>query len=204
MVKTIRTLVYVALPVFLFFVLFAIFRITPFHQAFKFHSNQADFVRRFLALFGFCVLFLNIFNAEVIKKENQILFWLAYLLVLGHFIFYLFFRHFAGMGFDPFYVFTQFCLYCQTKFELYVTFGRVSFWLLTFYIFLPFFKIKRYAFYETLIFIIFGVYCYFVFLEFSTFPFILIGALMFLFGVYKLIFNDLSKILIDFKNWLGK
>jgi len=31
---------------------------------------------------------------------------------------------------DPFYVFTDFCLLCDPKKELFVTFGRVAFWLL--------------------------------------------------------------------------
>jgi predicted ferric reductase len=32
---------------------------------------------------------------------------------------------------DPFYVFTDFCLLCKPKIELYYTFGRIAFWLLS-------------------------------------------------------------------------
>lgn len=53
-----------------------------------------------------------------------------YFLVLVHTFSLLLFNFVAKKGFDPFYVFVDFCLLCPTRVELYYSFGRVGFWLL--------------------------------------------------------------------------
>ncbi len=53
-----------------------------------------------------------------------------YFLVLVHTFSFLLFNFAAQKGFNPFYVFVDFCLLCPTKMELYYSFGRIGFWLL--------------------------------------------------------------------------
>ncbi len=53
-----------------------------------------------------------------------------YFLVLVHALSFLLFNFFAKKGFDPFYVFVDFCFLCPTRVELYYSFGRIGFWLL--------------------------------------------------------------------------
>lgn len=40
-------------------------------------------------------------------------------------------RNIPTRGIDPFSVFTDMCLACRTHFELYLTFGKIAFWLVT-------------------------------------------------------------------------
>jgi len=50
------------------------------------------------------------------------------ILVLIHPLIYLY-QNFLGRGvFDPFIVFTDVCLLCETKHDLYLTFGKLAFW----------------------------------------------------------------------------
>lgn len=55
---------------------------------------------------------------------------IVYFLVLLHTFSFLVFNFVAKKGFDPFYVFADFCLLCPTRLELYYSFGRIGFWLL--------------------------------------------------------------------------
>jgi predicted ferric reductase len=43
----------------------------------------------------------------------------------------LLFNFVAKKGFNPFYVFVDFCILCRTKLELFYSFGRFGFYLLT-------------------------------------------------------------------------
>ncbi len=55
----------------------------------------------------------------------------AYALILIHvFLFFIFNFKMRGI-IDPFYVFTDFCLLCKPKIELYYTFGRIAFWFVS-------------------------------------------------------------------------
>lgn len=55
---------------------------------------------------------------------------LIYLFIFIHTFSLLTFNFFAKKGFDPFYVFVDFCLLCPTRQELFYSFGRIAFWLL--------------------------------------------------------------------------
>jgi len=55
----------------------------------------------------------------------------AYFLVLLHTFSLLLFNFVAKKGFNPFYVFIDFCILCRTKLELFYSFGRFGFYLLT-------------------------------------------------------------------------
>lgn len=54
---------------------------------------------------------------------------IAYALIIAHPLLYLVILTNATKSFDPFYVFTDFCLICETTSQLYITMGRIGFWL---------------------------------------------------------------------------
>lgn len=54
----------------------------------------------------------------------------VYALIILHPITFMIFNHFIGKGWDPFFVFTDFCVLCKTNIDLFYTLGRLSFWLL--------------------------------------------------------------------------
>jgi predicted ferric reductase len=54
-----------------------------------------------------------------------------YALVLVHTFSLLLFNFLAEKGFNPFYVFIDLCLICKPKTELFYSFGRFGFWILT-------------------------------------------------------------------------
>lgn len=70
--------------------------------------------------FGNWVINLHIWQGKII-----------YALIVLHTFSLLLFNFVARKGFDPFYVFVDFCLICQTKQELFYSLGRFGFWLLT-------------------------------------------------------------------------
>jgi len=55
----------------------------------------------------------------------------AYALILIHAFLFLIFNFKTRGIIDPFYVFTDFCLLCKPKIELYYTFGRIAFWFIS-------------------------------------------------------------------------
>jgi len=63
-----------------------------------------------------------------------------YLLVCAHILSFMLFNHFGGKGFDPFYVFTGFCILCPNITELYYTFGRIGFWFVSAAVFAGLFR----------------------------------------------------------------
>ena len=56
---------------------------------------------------------------------------IAYTLIFLHPVSFLLFNFMATKVFDPFYVFTGFCVLCQTRTELFYSFGRVAFWMVS-------------------------------------------------------------------------
>jgi predicted ferric reductase len=99
-------------------------------------------LQRIAALIAFSAIFTQIITGAYLSKLSEIFgSWIrkfhviqgivAYLFILAHpFLFVIF--NFKTRGvIDPFYVFTDFCLLCPRPFELYFSFGRVAFWLIS-------------------------------------------------------------------------
>ena len=101
-----------------------------------------NFLQRVIGLVAFTLLFIQlilgsfmpyltqkfggwIFNFHVMEGI------LIYILVLGHPALYMAYRYLIGQGLDPFFIFTNVCVLCHTKLDLYYTFGRVAFWFIT-------------------------------------------------------------------------
>ena len=55
----------------------------------------------------------------------------TYALILAHILSYVVFLFLANHTLNLFYFFTDFCLICEPKSELYISFGRIAFWLIT-------------------------------------------------------------------------
>lgn len=101
-----------------------------------------NFLQRLTGLLAFSLIFVQImlgsFMNKWIEKFGGWIFKFhviegifAYLFILSHPLFFVLINYKLKGTFDPFYVFTDFCVLCQNKLELYYTFGRVAFWLIT-------------------------------------------------------------------------
>jgi len=101
-----------------------------------------DLIQRVSGALAFLILFVQILVGAYPKKfafflgkaEKKLHFRqgkIIYFLVLLHLGSFLLFNFVSKRIFDPFYVLTDFCLLCQTKEELFYSFGRFGFWLLT-------------------------------------------------------------------------
>lgn len=108
-------------------------------------ANQPVTINLFQRLAGL-VAFSMIFSQIVIGANMQALTqkfgaWVfklhlaegafAYVLVLLHPLLFVLFNFKIRGVFDPFYVFTDLCVLCETSLEYFYNFGRVSFWVLT-------------------------------------------------------------------------
>lgn len=97
-----------------------------------------NFVQRISGLIIYTLLPLQIilgaFMRRLTEKFGSWIFWfhitqaiLIYTLILVHPISSLILRWKVSGVVDPFYVFSDFCLLCKTKSDLYFTFGRIAF-----------------------------------------------------------------------------
>ena len=64
---------------------------------------------------------------EIHKYQGIVIYTLVFSHAFSLFLFYVFTRSII----DPFYVFVDFCVICQTRPELYLSFGIFSFWIIT-------------------------------------------------------------------------
>lgn len=101
-----------------------------------------NFIQRISGLIVFTLLpvqiLLGAYMTRLAEKFGSWIFWfhitqaiIIYTLILVHPVAFLILRKFNGGPLDPFYVFTDFCLLCNKKSELYLTFGRFGFVFLT-------------------------------------------------------------------------
>ena len=118
-----------------------IFIDTPLSLVLKSSATIANTFQRLLGLTAFTLMFFQIvigsfmnywtekfggwiFNFHITEGI------IAYILIILHPVSFVFFNYFAGVGFNPFFVFVDFCVLCSTRKDLYYTLGRISFWLL--------------------------------------------------------------------------
>ncbi len=122
--------------------IYTIFKNTNLQIVFTKPALQLNLIQRLSGLIVFTLLPIQItlgaFMTRLAEKFGSWIFWfhitqaiLIYVLILVHPITFLFLRKLTGGPFDPFYIFTDYCLLCSTKFELYLTFGRLAFVCLT-------------------------------------------------------------------------
>ena len=106
-------------------------------------AYQINFLQRMTALVAFSAIFVQIVIGANLSKLSKVFgSWInkfhmfqgivAYGFVLAHPLLFLFYNFKISGSFDPFYVFTDACLLCPRPFELYWSFGRIAFWLISF------------------------------------------------------------------------
>lgn len=99
-------------------------------------------IQRVTALWAFIMLtFQIVTGARMTKLTERFGGWvfkyhtwegrIAYGFIFIHLISLLLVNYISKHILDPFYVFSDFCLLCETKTELFYTFGRIAFWLFT-------------------------------------------------------------------------
>lgn len=107
------------------------------------YLTYLTFLQRGFALMAFIMLtvqlFVGVFMDKLTEKFGGWIFkfhiWegaFIYSFILTHILSYFLFLTLARKVFDPFYIFTDFCLLCETRDELFITLGRISFWLISF------------------------------------------------------------------------
>ncbi len=113
--------------------------------------SPLNLLLRVSGVFIFTLLFIQIIlGAYMGKLTNKFGSWvfkvhaiqgpIIYLLAMIHPFFLLVFNYKLFHTIDPFYIYTQACLLCKTKIELFYTFGRLAFWLLTIGVFAALFR----------------------------------------------------------------
>lgn len=101
-----------------------------------------NFILRIIGLLAFSMLFVQLILGAFMTRFTQKLGgWafkfhvthgaLLYSFILAHPLLFVLFNFKTKGVLDPFYVFTQFCAICPEPTELFYTFGRVSFWLVS-------------------------------------------------------------------------
>lgn len=106
---------------------------------------------------------------------------IAYTLIFLHPLSFLLFNYIATKVFDPFYVYTGFCVLCQTRTELFYSFGRAAFWMVSAAVLaaklrtLPWWREywRKIHILNYLVFIFVVVHSFFVGTDSHSFPFIL-------------------------------
>ena len=69
---------------------------------------------------------------------------IAYALIIAHPFLYFVFLSVARNTINPFYIYTEFCVICTTQSELFITLGRIAFWLSLVTAFAAIFRVKIY------------------------------------------------------------
>lgn len=150
-----------------------------------------NMIQRIVGLLAFTLLFIQIilgaFMPRLVDKFGGWIFnfhvfqgILVYLLIFAHPAVFVVFNYFAHHNIDPFYVFTDICVLCSNKFELFYSLGRVSFWLITLSVFAGLFRTatpwlrvnwKKIHILNYLSFVLISLHSLFVGTDIGTFPF---------------------------------
>lgn len=103
-----------------------------------------------------------------------------YVIALIHPLFLFIFNFKIFHTFDPFYIYTQACLLCNKKIELFYSFGRIGLWLLTITVIAGLFRKtegwlkknwRKLHILNYLVFFLIAVHGYFIGSDFKVFPF---------------------------------
>ncbi len=191
----------------------AVFQNTSIALMVKNPTVMMNVLQRIFGLLAFTMLFVQIIlGAFMFRLTEKFGGWifkfhifqgiLIYFLIILHPLSMVLFKYFAHKGIDPFYVFTDICVLCSNKFELFFTLGRISFWLFTLSVFAGLFRTatpwlrnnwKKVHVLNYLSFILIALHSLFVGTDIGTFPFswfhgpatvIIVGILIYKFVMY--------------------
>lgn len=138
-----RSIYYFALLLSLVVGLYTILSVTPPKVVLLNSNTLLSFLQRLFGLWAFTLLFFQILlGSNMFKTAQKFGSWVhkvhitqglfAYAFIFFHPFVYFILLGEATKKFNPFYVYTDFCILCKTRPELFYSFGRVSFWILTF------------------------------------------------------------------------
>lgn len=180
-----------------------------------------NLIQRFLGLTAFVLLFWQLMLGAYMQRWTEKLGgWVLrfhinegvaiYLIILMHPIFFMLYRYFTGVGLDPFYIFTQVCILCQYRIELYYTLGRVSFWLINMTVFAGLFRMstpfmrmnwRKFHVFNYLVFLIIGIHGLSIGTDFMVMPFFAFAIIAYLIVIYTVI-RKLPGLFSFLQNWL--
>lgn len=199
-----------------------ILRTTPMALALKYPANLTNFIQRFFGLCAFTLLFVQLFLGAFMsvwtKKIGAWIFkfhlfegGLVYALVLAHPLFLILFNHFAGIGWDPYRVFINVCLLCETPLLYYYTLGIISFWILTVTVFAGIFgqdtpwlrkNWRKLHVLNYVAFLIVGLHGFLIGTDFRVQPFYSFAVVAYVLVVGVVIFVEIPRLYKNYRNWL--
>ncbi len=200
--------------------LYTIFKNTPF-STLKTPLSVTGLLQRIFGITAFVCLFYQIILGSYMQvlservggfiyKFHILQGVFVYVLILFHPVFFLIFNYFAGRGVDPYYVFTQVCVLCQNKGELYYSLGKASFWILNITVFSGLFRTmnhfmrvnwKKFHNLNYLVFGLISIHGYYVGSDFGTQPFFGMAMVFVLIYLYVLLFRKAPEMYLELKNW---
>lgn len=169
----------------------SIFISTPISLVLKSSATITNALQRFLGLTAFTMMFFQIVLGSFMEKWTEKLGgWIlnfhitegviVYTLIILHPVSFMVFNYLVGHGFNPFFVFVDFCVLCSTRIDFYYTLGRVSFWLLNISVWAgllrmttPYMRVnwKKFHILNYLVFILIGIHSIGVGTDVGTSPF---------------------------------
>jgi len=187
------------------------------------HAILANDIQRFLGLALFTLLFIQLisgaFMAKLTKKFGGWVFKfhivegvLVYCLAVLHPLVFMAFNHFTGSGWNPYAVFINVCLLCNSPVNFYYTLGMIAFWLLTVAFFAAIFRHfnlwfkknwRKFHVLNYLIFLIVGVHAFLLGTDFSHKPFVYFALPAYAIVVVIVIFIEFPRLYKNFRNWVN-
>lgn len=177
---------------------------------------------RMLGLTAFILLFVQIILGLYMEKfVNKLGPWIfnfhviegisAYIIIFFHPIIYAVSNHLLGKPLDPIGIFLGFCLLCKPKLELYYTFGRIGFWLLTVGVtagllrkITPWLRANWRNFHELnyVAFLIISFHGFFGGTDFRIQPFYSFAIISYVIILYIVLFKKLPVLLRNYLRWI--
>jgi hypothetical protein len=208
--------------VILFLVPVTVLHTTSIAIALKNPANLTNFIQRMIGLTAFALLsvqlilgaFMDMLTEKIggwIFKFHVVEGAIIYCLALLHPLFFMIFSHFIGSGWNPYLVFVNVCLLCQTRIDYFYTLGRISFWLLTIASFAGIFRAstpwlkanwRKLHVINYPIFLIVGLHGFLIGTDFRIQPFYSFAILAYAIVVGIVVFIEIPKLYKNFRNWL--
>lgn len=182
----------------------------------------ARLILRILGLSAFILLFVQIILGFYMEKIiNKLGPWIfnfhvaegiaTYIIILLHPVIYGISNYLLGHSIDPIGVFLGFCILCKPKIELYYTFGRVAFWLLTIAVLAarirestPWLRKNWRSLHilNYLVFLLVAIHGFLVGTDYTAIPFFIFAVPATVFTLYIVIFKKLPELYKNYMRWI--
>jgi len=217
-----KTVFFAILVVLLLLVPVTALHATPWALVLRNPATVTNYIQRIFGLTLFTLLFVQlmlgafmdkftkrlggwVFNYHVI--EGVTIYTIAFL----HALSFMVFNHFIGSGWNPYFVFIDICLLCQTPIDYYYTLGRISFWLLSITVFAGIFRnatpwlkknwrklhVINYA-----VFLIVGAHGFLIGTDFRVQPFYSFAIIAYAIVTGVIVFIEIPRLYKNYINWV--